>query len=344
MLLRTRWARSTGTGSAGKAARQMRPPRLTILAASLSAFGAPEHSSTYWTPLPRVIRWTASTGSSSLTLTTVSAPSRLPIASLRSRVPVRITGCAPSALATPTPIRPIGPGPITTTASPAIMPPITSRPYMAVPEATLIVTSGTAMYGLDVMGGIIAYRVRNADHRVDIVDSVFGEAAVGAEAVGAVTFVAEAVIEARGVHAFATALAAPASGMDLDGDAVADLEFVDGGAEPDDRAHVFMARCEAPIERELTVHHRGQPVLEYFNVGGADRNRVDTDQHLCRARLRHRLLAQHQLFRAPEHPGLHGLGDGVFIGAVLRHTEAPIRCYFWASADCGALSQTSVRS
>ena len=33
-------------GSAGKAARQMRPPRFTMRAASLSALGAPEHSST----------------------------------------------------------------------------------------------------------------------------------------------------------------------------------------------------------------------------------------------------------------------------------------------------------
>ena len=60
-----------------------------------------------------------------------------------SRVPVRITGCAPSALATPTPISPIGPGPTTTTASPAMMPPITSSPYIAVPAVTISVASAS---------------------------------------------------------------------------------------------------------------------------------------------------------------------------------------------------------
>src|SRR5262249_26029883 len=73
--------------------------------------------------------------------TTSSAPSFLPISSRRSRVPVKITGEAPSAFATPTPISPIGPGPITTTPSPAITPPITSSPYIAVPAVTIRVAS-----------------------------------------------------------------------------------------------------------------------------------------------------------------------------------------------------------
>ncbi len=91
------------------------------------------------------MRSTAATASSFVTSTTWSAPSRLPISSRRSRVPVRITGEAPSALATPTPIRPIGPGPITTTGSPAMMPPMTSRPYIAVPAVTTSVASSSDM-------------------------------------------------------------------------------------------------------------------------------------------------------------------------------------------------------
>src|SRR5437762_409796 len=145
----------------------MRPPRLTMRAASFSALGAPEHSSTYCTPRPRVMRWTASTGSSRLTFTTSSAPSFLPISSRPSRVPVRITGEAPNALATPTPISPIGPGPMTTTPSPAITPPITSSPYIAVPAVTISVAS-------------IAHLVRDVGERVDAVDGVFGKSAIGA--------------------------------------------------------------------------------------------------------------------------------------------------------------------
>ena len=121
-----------------------------------------------------------------------------------------MTGWAPSALATPTPIRPIGPGPITTTPSPAMIPPITSRPYIAVPAVTISVASASRHF------------VRDMHHGVDVVDRVFGEAAIGAEPVGAMALGAKAVVEARGVHALAAALAAAAPGMDLDGDAVAD--------------------------------------------------------------------------------------------------------------------------
>src|SRR6202165_2997703 len=52
--------------------------------------------------------------------------------------------------------------------------------------------------------------VRDGDQRVDVVDLIFAEPAVGGEAVGAVALVAvavvEPVIEAGGVHAFAAAL------------------------------------------------------------------------------------------------------------------------------------------
>src|SRR3569623_854165 len=54
-----------------------------------------------------------------------------------------MTGCAPSALATATPRRPIGPGPVTTTLSPAIRPPSSVRPYIAVPAVTTSVASSS---------------------------------------------------------------------------------------------------------------------------------------------------------------------------------------------------------
>src|SRR5205814_4967652 len=48
-----------------------------------------------------------------------------------------------SPFATPTPMSPIGPGPMTTTPSPAITPPITSSPYIAVPAVTTSVASAS---------------------------------------------------------------------------------------------------------------------------------------------------------------------------------------------------------
>src|SRR5437763_14160253 len=78
-----------------------------------------------------------------------------------------MTGCAPNAFATPTPMSPIGPGPMTTTPSPAITPPITSSPYIAVPAVTISVAS-------------IAHLVTDVGERVDAVDGVFGKSAIGA--------------------------------------------------------------------------------------------------------------------------------------------------------------------
>src|SRR6516225_1055626 len=184
---------------------------------------------------------------------------------------------------------------------------------------------------------LVGHVVGNADHRVDVVQGVFGEAAIGAEAIGAMAFAAVAVIEARGIHAFAAALALPAPGMDLDGDAVADLEFVDSGAEPHDRAHIFVPRRKAPIERELAIHQRRDAMFEDLDVGRAYRDRIDPDQHFGGARLRHRFLHRDQLFRVTQHPGLHCFGDPVFVGAVLRHAKAPARVLFSRIGGTGRL-------
>ena len=82
---------------------------------------------------------------------------------------------------------------------------------------------------------LVRHVVGDRDQRVDVVDLVFAEAAVGGEAVGAVALVDVAVIEpvvvAGGVHALAAALALAAAGVDLHRDALADLVFVDAGPE-----------------------------------------------------------------------------------------------------------------
>jgi hypothetical protein len=52
---------------------------------------------------------------------------------------------APSAFATATPRSPIGPGPVTTTLSPATSPPSSVSPYMAVPAVTTSVASSSDM-------------------------------------------------------------------------------------------------------------------------------------------------------------------------------------------------------
>ena len=58
-------------------------------------------------------------------------------------MPISITGPAPSAFATATPSNPIGPGPITTTLSPAINPPNSVKPYIVVPAVTTKVASSS---------------------------------------------------------------------------------------------------------------------------------------------------------------------------------------------------------
>ena len=82
----------------------------------------------------------------------------------------------------------------------------------------------------------VTHLVGDMDQGVDVVDGVLGETAVGCEAVGAVTLVVtlvvQAIIEAGGVHPLPAPLTAPAPGMDLHGDPVADFVLVDARPEP----------------------------------------------------------------------------------------------------------------
>src|SRR5205814_1732540 len=113
---------------------------------------------------------------------------------------------------------------------------------------------------------------------------------IGAEAVGPVPLRAIAVIQARGVHTLTAALTAAAPGMHLDRDALADLKLIDGRAELDNRAHIFVARRKAAIEWRSAINHRRHAVADDLDIGRADRDRIDPHEDLGRPGLRHRLL------------------------------------------------------
>ena len=216
-------------------------------------------------------------------------------------MPVRITGCAPSAFATATPSRPIGPGPGHDDALAGDEP----------AELGQAVHRGAG--GDDQRRLLVRHRVGDRDQRVDVVDLVLAEAAVGGEAVGAVALVDVAVIEAvvvaRGVHALAAALALAAAGVDFDRHALADLVFVDAGAERHDRAHVFVAGREVLVERHAALDRGRRAVIDDLEIGGADRDRIDAHQHLGALRHRHRLVRELEFAGIAEHPGLHRVGD-----------------------------------
>src|SRR5258706_383834 len=69
-----------------------------------------------------------------------------------------MTGCAPSALATATPRRPIGPGPVAPSRSPAPSPPTSVSPSIGVPAVTPsgASPSDVAMEGATELGGLVA--------------------------------------------------------------------------------------------------------------------------------------------------------------------------------------------
>ena len=161
---------------------------------------------------------------------------------------------------------------------------------------------------------LVRHVVGDLDHRVDVVDRVLAEAAVGGEAVGAMALVhvavVHAVVVARRVHALAAALALAAAGVDLDRDAIADLELVDARPERDDGAHVLVARRPVLVERQAAFDQRRRAVIDHLQIGGADRDRVDAHQHLGLARHRHRLLLEDELAGIAQHPRLLLVGNG----------------------------------
>src|SRR5262245_44183211 len=98
--------------------------------------------------------------------------------------------------------------------------------------------------------------------------------------------------------------------MDFDGDALADLELVDMGAEGGDRAHVFMAWGKVLVEGQAALNAGRRSAVNDLEVGCADRNRVDADQNLGAPRNRRGLVAQEELVGPAEHPSLHLLWNG----------------------------------
>ena len=55
---------------------------------------------------------------------------------------------------------------------------------------------------------------------------------------------------------------------------------------------------------------RRRAVIDDFEIGGADRDRIDAHQHFGALRHRHRLVLQCELAGIAEHPGFHRIGNG----------------------------------
>ena len=180
---------------------------------------------------------------------------------------------------------------------------------------------------------LVRHVVGDRDQRVDVVDLVLAEAAVGGEAVGAMALVdvavVQAVVVAGGVHALAAALALAAAGVDFHRDALADLVFVDAGAERHHGAHVFVAGREVLVERHAALDRGRRTVIDDLEIGRADRHRVDAHQHLGPLRHRHRLVLERELAGIAEHPGLHGVRNRIIRARLhsgsARTSTAPVR-------------------
>src|SRR6516164_7120601 len=101
--------------------------------------------------------------------------------------------------------------------------------------------------------------------------------------------------------------------MNFDGDTLTDLVFIDTWPERYDRAHVFMARREVLVERQAALNRRRRPVIDDFEIGGADRHRIDAHQHFRLLRYWDRLGRDVKLTRLPEHPSPLRIRDRKFV-------------------------------
>src|SRR4029078_6362065 len=155
----------------------------------------------------------------------------------------------------------------------------------------------------------VAHRVRHPRQRVDVIDRIFGKTTVGGEAIGAMAFLRLSIVQARGIHALAAALALAAAGVDLYADPFADLELVDVRAERRDGAHIFVPRREILVEGQPALNARRRTRMDDLKVGCTDRHRIDPDQDFRAGGNGYRLIAQRQLIRIAQYPGLHPIGD-----------------------------------
>src|SRR5262249_40134859 len=99
------------------------------------------------------------------------------------------------------------------------------------------------------------------------------------------------------------------SSMDFHRDALTDFVFVDSRTERDHGAHIFMTWREVLVEGHAALNRRGRPVINDFEIGGADRDGVDTNQHFATFWYRYRLVLQFELTGIAENPSFHLVRD-----------------------------------
>ena len=161
---------------------------------------------------------------------------------------------------------------------------------------------------------LVRHLVGDADQRVDAVDGVFRKAAVSRKAVGAMSLVDIAVIQTvvvtGGIHSLAAALALSASRMDFDGDAFADLVFVDAGPERRDGPHIFVARREILVVGQTALDHRRRTVMMISRSVAQIATASMRTRTSARLGHRHGFRRQHQLTGIAQHPGAHRFRHG----------------------------------
>lgn len=86
----------------------------------------------------------------------------------------------------------------------------------------------------------------HVNHRVHVIHRIFRKPTIGTEPIGAMSLALKAIIQARGVHPFAAALTAAATSINLNGDTIAELKFVDGRTKLHHRAHVPRGPAYSP--------------------------------------------------------------------------------------------------
>jgi hypothetical protein len=112
--------------------------------------------------------------------------------------------------------------------------------------------------------------------------------------------------------------------VDLDGDAIADLELVDVRSKLDDRSNVLVSRREVFVEWQAALDQRGRSLGYDADVSITKGDGIDPDQSLAGTGLRNRLLRQPELARIVQHPGAHGRGNLEL--TVHSHDPLCLRC------------------
>src|SRR5262249_56915810 len=116
--------------------------------------------------------------------------------------------------------------------------------------------------------------LRDAIERVDVIDGVFGEPAVGGETIRAVPAFGVAVIQARRIQAANAVLAAAAAHVRLDDHPVADPKLVHGPADGHDVARVLVPEDELALPR-----HLGHAGVDAFQISASDAARAHPYEH-----------------------------------------------------------------